>query len=147
MFLLALLCRVKYCQEIRNLSSSQNLIHRTDLICGSGYLSRYSDSLRAGRFGNRMPVGTRFSTPVRTGPGGPPNLLYNGYWVFPGGKAVRAFFYHPPHLAPRLKKKWSYTSSPSLDLSGLLCDELYLTDLTRTATVCWVNDKSVPLLN
>jgi len=31
-------------------------------------------------------VGTRFSAPVRTGPGAHPNLLYNGYRVFPGGK-------------------------------------------------------------
>jgi hypothetical protein len=28
----------------------------------------------------------RFSAPVQTGPGGHPNLLYNGYRVFPGGK-------------------------------------------------------------
>jgi hypothetical protein len=28
----------------------------------------------------------RFFAPVQTGPGGPPSLLYNGYWVFPGGK-------------------------------------------------------------
>jgi hypothetical protein len=32
------------------------------------------------------PFGVRFSVPVQTGPGGTPSLLYNGYWVFPGGK-------------------------------------------------------------
>jgi hypothetical protein len=31
-------------------------------------------------------VGARFSAPVQAGPWGPPSLLYNGYWVFPGGK-------------------------------------------------------------
>jgi len=31
-------------------------------------------------------VGARFSAPVQTGPGGPPNLLYNRYRVFPRGK-------------------------------------------------------------
>ena len=51
------------------------------------------------------------------------------------------------HLAPRLKKEWSYTSTPSLALRGLLYNELYLTDLIRKAAVYWVNDKGVPLLN
>jgi len=50
--------------------------------------SRYSDSQPAGRSGDRIPVGMRFSAPVRTRPGGPPTLLYNGYIVFPGGKAA-----------------------------------------------------------
>jgi hypothetical protein len=47
--------------------------------------SRYSDLLRAGRSGDRIPVGARFfARPDR--PWGPPSLLYNGYRVFPGGK-------------------------------------------------------------
>ena len=36
---------------------------------GPRYLSRYSDSLRAGLSGDRIPVRTRFSSPVQTGPG------------------------------------------------------------------------------
>ena len=35
--------------------------------------------------------GARFSAPVQTGPGAPPSLLYNGYRVFPGGKAAGAW--------------------------------------------------------
>jgi len=42
---------------------------------GPGWLSRYSDSLRAGRSGDLVPEGARFSAPVKTGPG---TLLYNG---------------------------------------------------------------------
>ena len=104
-------------------------------------VSRYSDCLRAGRSGDRIPVGARFSAPGRFGrfdiqpricmrntlntvgrdspiciatcygldgpgsnhgkgeifralperPWGPLSLLYNGYWVFPGGKAAGAW--------------------------------------------------------
>ena len=57
---------------------------------GPGQLSRYSDSLRAGRSGDRMPVrGEIFHTrPDRSW--GPPSLLYNAYRIFPGGKAAGA---------------------------------------------------------
>ena len=44
--------------------------------------------------------GARFSAPAQTGPGA---HLYNGYRVFPGGKAVELTTH--PHLAPRLKEE------------------------------------------
>jgi hypothetical protein len=37
-----------------------------------------------------IPVGARFFAHVQTGPGAPPNLLYNGYQVYLWGKAAGA---------------------------------------------------------
>ena len=91
-----------------------------------GQRSRYNGWLRAGRSGHRIPVGGEIFHSRRDQPWGPPSLLYNRYWVFPRGKATRAWLDHPPHLAPRLKKEQSYTSSPPLSLRGLCKGELYL---------------------
>jgi hypothetical protein len=51
----------------------------------------YSQSLRAQRSGDRIPVGARYSAAVQIGPGGPPSLLYNEYGVLPRCKAAGAW--------------------------------------------------------
>ena len=53
-------------------------------------------------------------------PWGPPSLLYNGHQVIPGNKEAGHGVEHPSHLAPRLRKEYSYTFTPSLCLRGLL---------------------------
>jgi hypothetical protein len=46
-------------------------------------------------------------------PWGPPNLLYDWYRVsFTGVNRRERGADHPPHLAPRLRKEYSYTSPP-----------------------------------
>jgi hypothetical protein len=51
--------------------------------CGSLYLSWYSDSVEAGRFGDRIPVAARFSAPVQNGPGAHPASYTIGIGSFP----------------------------------------------------------------
>ena len=72
--------------------------------CGPRQLSRYSDSLRAGRSGDRIPVGARFSAPVQTGPRAHPSSYTVGTGCFPGVKRPGRGADHT-YLAPRLKKK------------------------------------------
>ena len=59
-----------------------------------GWLSRCSDSLRAGRCGDRIPVGERFSASVHTGPEAHP------YRVFGGLKRPEGYADHPPLSSP-----------------------------------------------
>jgi hypothetical protein len=58
-------------------------------------LSRYSDWLRAGRSGDRIPVGGEIFHKRPDRPWGPLSLPYNGYRVIPGGKAAGAWYWPP----------------------------------------------------
>jgi hypothetical protein len=58
---------------------------------GAGILSLYSDSLRDRKSGDRIPVGGENFLTFPNRPWGPPSLLYNGYQVFPWGKAAGAW--------------------------------------------------------
>jgi hypothetical protein len=71
-----------------------------------GQLSRYSDWLRAGRSGDRMLVGARFSAPVQTGPGAHPASWIMGTRSFPGVESGRDVTLTPhPLLVPRSKNR------------------------------------------
>ena len=81
----------------------------------AGQLSRYNDWLRAGRSGDRIPVGERFSAPVQTGPGPHPASCTMGTGSFPGVKSGRSLTLTPhPLLGPLVMKGQSYTSTPSI---------------------------------
>ena len=92
-----------------------------------GQRSRYSDLLRVGLFGNRMPVAARFSAPVQTGCGAH-ILLYIGYRVsFPGVKRLGRDVNHPTPSSAEVKerkKEQSCTCTPPLGLHGLFQGEL-----------------------
>jgi hypothetical protein len=91
-----------------------------------GLRSRYSDSLRAGRSGDRIPVGARFSAPVQTDPGAYPASCTMGTGVERPGCGVD----HPPPSSAEVKERVEqYLNSPStppLGLHGLFWGELYL---------------------
>jgi len=68
-------------------------------------LSRYSDWLRAGWFGDRIPVGGEIFHTCPDRPCSPLSLLYNGYRVFPGGKERPGLDADPsPLLVPWSRK-------------------------------------------
>ena len=103
--------------------------------------NRYRYSLRAGRFGDRIPVAARVSAPIQTGPGAYPASYTMGTGSFPEVKWPGHGVDHPPHLAPSLKKEQSYTSTPPLGLRGLFQGELYF----RRAVFIRVKGRGVKL--
>ena len=70
----------------------------------AGSRSRYSDFLRAGRSGDRIPVGARFSASVQTGPEAHPASCAMGTGSFSGVRCGRGVTLTPhPLLLPRSK--------------------------------------------
>ena len=81
---------------------------------GRGNLSRYSDSLRAGRSADRIPVGARFSALVQTGPAAHPTSCTMGTGSFPGVKRTGRGPDHPPTSKRRGHERVElYLYSPS----------------------------------
>jgi len=74
----------------------------------------------AGRYGDLIPVCSRFTIPVKTGPRDHPASYTMGTGSFPGIKQPGRGVDHPPPSGARLKKEQSYTSTPPLSLRGLL---------------------------
>ena len=65
------------------------ILELTALIGGPRWLSRNSGSLRAGRYGDLIPVGARFSSPTQTGPGAYPASTQWVPGIFPEAKVAR----------------------------------------------------------
>jgi hypothetical protein len=82
-------------------------------------------------------VGARFSTPVQTGPGGPPSLLYNGCRVFPGGRKRLGRAADPSPLSSAEVYKQSRTI-PQLSLRAFVAyekGETHLSDINRLISI------------
>jgi hypothetical protein len=91
----------------------------------SKYRSRYSSVGIATHYGLEGPgIGSWWGEIFRTYPyrlRGPPTLLYDGYWVFPGGKGGRGVMLTThPLLVQRLRKSWAIPTLTLWVLLGLL---------------------------
>jgi len=93
---------------------------------GRGSSVGIATELWVGRSEDGVPVGARFSAPLQAGPGAHPDSCIMGTVSLPGVKRPGRGVDHRPHLVPRLKKEYGYTSTPPLDLRGLLWGKLYL---------------------
>ena len=85
-----------------------------------------TDSLRAGGSGDRIPVAARFPEPINTGPGAHPASYTTATGSLQRLERPRFGVDDPPHLAQRLKKGYSYTSTLPLGLRGLFYDKITL---------------------
>ena len=82
-------------------------------VLGPGSSVGIATELRAGRSGDRIPVGGEIFRICPDRPWGPPSLLYNGYRVFPGGKERPGIDADPsPPFSAVVMKGQSYTSTP-----------------------------------
>ena len=86
-----------------------------------GPLSQHSNMLRTGQSRDQIPVGVRFSTSHPDHPWDPLSSYRIDTGLLTGrysGKSM-ALPHPPPNLMPRLKKEYTYMSTPSLGLHGL----------------------------
>jgi hypothetical protein len=86
----------EYCDMLLNLGS---------YVIRLGNLLNARSRARAGRSGDRIPVGARFSAPVQTGSGAHPASYTMGTGSFPWVKRPGRGVDYPPHLYQRLKKE------------------------------------------
>jgi hypothetical protein len=78
---------------------------------------RDSDSLRAGRSGDWIPVGARFSAPVQTDPGAHPASCT---MIFTGVKRLERGVDHLHPYSAEVKERVNYTCTQPLGLHALL---------------------------
>jgi hypothetical protein len=96
-------------------------------IRSCAWLSRYSDSLRAGRSLCRISVGARFSSSVQTDPGAHPVFYIMGAGSFPGVKRQwRGVNHLPPSSAEVKERVRLYLYSPCEPSGPVLGWPLYL---------------------
>jgi hypothetical protein len=106
-------CWGNYC-ELRRLEWWVYYILLLSLFVGRRSVVGIATTLRAGRSGDRIPVGGEIFRSRSDRPWGPPSLLYNGYRVsFPGIKRPGRGVDHPPSFSPL----WAFVDRPRENLT------------------------------
>jgi hypothetical protein len=85
----------------------KNMVLQGDVLYhtgGSGQPNQYRDS-RAGRSGDRIPVGARFFAPIQTGPGAHPASYTMGTGSFPWVKRPGRGVDHPSSSSTEVKER------------------------------------------
>jgi hypothetical protein len=80
-------------------------LYTLDVLLLPEYLSRFCDSLRAGRSGDRNLAETRFYASAQTGRGAHPAFYTESTGYLPRPKPPGRGVLDPPYLVPRLKKE------------------------------------------
>jgi hypothetical protein len=82
--------------DVSRMPGRREYVHYVAVLgtIGPGYLSWCSDSLRGGRFEDRIPSAARYSAPVHTGPVAHPASYTMGTRSFPGVKRPGRGFDH-----------------------------------------------------
>ena len=95
--------------------TAEELTSSLSMFCVPGSVVGYSDWLRAGRSGDRIPVGDEIFRSCPDRPWSPPSLLYNGYCVFPGGKERPGRKADPSSPSSAVvMEEYSYNSTPPM---------------------------------
>jgi hypothetical protein len=109
------LCHDSFCQS--DSSVSLPWVIYCEAFClhgGSGSSVGIATGYGAGRSGNRIPVGARFSAPVQTGPGAHQTSCTTGTGSFPGVETGRGVTLtpHPLLVTRSIKRVGLYRYSP-----------------------------------
>jgi hypothetical protein len=104
-----------------------NFLMTRQLGLWARWRSRYSDWLRVGRSGDRIPAGARFYAPVQTGPGAHPASCTMGTGCFPGVKSGRGVPWSRKGRAIPLLPLWAVRPVQSLSA----CTRGHFTYFTR----------------
>jgi hypothetical protein len=110
--------------KVYSLPADKLVVYSVKLIYALTYqvgrvVQKYSDWLRAGRSGDRIPVGARFVAHVQTGPGAHPHSCRMGTGSFPGVKRLGRGADHPSPSSAEVKNGKSIPLSTLKASSGL----------------------------
>jgi len=97
--------QVKMHLNLLGLAAMSGCFNRLTFHRSAGTASRCSESLRAGRSGDQIPVEARLSAPIQTGPGAHPASYTMGTGSFRGVKWPERGVAYPPTSSVEVKQR------------------------------------------